>query len=251
MSDTFFSTAFRPSGKVTDSDSVRVYEEKPGVRTETIRAAREVLVDHYVGWETVLRAGGFGKAAEVIKNSLPRMKRIQSGDLGEILAVEFLHAETHYRVPILKLRYKSDRDTPLHGNDVIALDVTGKRPTVLKGECKSRAGFYPAHLMDAVAPLDAHGCCPNPSTLSFITKRLYEKGIDNLANLFRDFQSTKKLKLRDVEHLVFVLCQNNPAATLTVTPPPAKKIRRRWSVGTIITNHAEFVSSVFNSAHGT
>lgn len=201
---------------------------------------------------SVLKAGGFEKAADTIRHSLPTKKRIQSGDLGEIIAVEFLHAHTSFRSPILKLRYKSDRDTALHGNDLIALDQAGKRPRVLKGECKSRANFSASHVPAAVEPLDAHGGRPNPSTLSFITKRLYEEGRDQEAAIFRDLQSTKALRLQDVEHLVFVLSGNNATSVLAEVPPPAKRsINKRWCVGLIVSEHGDFVSSVFTLAYGS
>lgn len=136
MAIPFFRKWFQPLAGPTGNVSVYAYQEQPGRRDEALREAAEVLVEHYVGIETVLRAGGFEKAAATIKNSLPATKRIQSGDLGEIFAFEFLHSQTRFRAPIKKLRYKSDRNTPLHGNDLIAVDHSAKRPIVLKGECK-------------------------------------------------------------------------------------------------------------------
>src|SRR4051812_9436131 len=99
MPDSSFLEWFQPLGGVANG-SVRVYEEKPGARDAALRAAASLLIEHYVGVETVLKAGGFEKAAETIRNSLPTKKRIQSGDLGEIVAVEFLHAHTQFRSPI-------------------------------------------------------------------------------------------------------------------------------------------------------
>src|SRR5687767_12962661 len=111
----FFATWLRRIDPTVDTP--RVYEELPNMTPAAVKELSRRVLEHYVGLETVARAGGFAKAADVIKNSLPSRKRIQSGDLGEVLAVELLHETTKFRAPIPKLRYKSDRDMPLHGND--------------------------------------------------------------------------------------------------------------------------------------
>ena len=248
MKKSFFTETFR--AHKTNSDSVRVYEENRNRRPDSIRAAKDALIRHYVGLETVLRVGGYDKAADVIRFSLPDKKRVRSGDLGEILAVEFLDSETRYKVPISKLRYKSDRNTPMHGDDVIAISKDHSTPRILKCECKSRSRFYASHLKDAIEQLDNHGGLPNPATLSFITKRLYEQREDELASIFRDLQSTQKLMLHDVEHLLFVFSGNNPAAVLSTRPEPAAKVFRWWCACVIVSEHSNFISSVFELAHG-
>jgi hypothetical protein len=50
-------------------------------------------------------------------------------------------APQRFVVPIKKLRRKSDRQMPMHGNDVIGVDTRVKPVRVLKGECKSGATF--------------------------------------------------------------------------------------------------------------
>ena len=108
------------------------------MRPVGLKALKGLLADHFVGETTILQAGGYKKAAAIVINSLPSNKQVQSGDLGELLATEYLNAETAFVVPIKKLRWKSDRETAMHGNDVIGVDATMKPVRVLKGECKSR-----------------------------------------------------------------------------------------------------------------
>src|ERR1041384_1054642 len=112
--------------------------ERSGTRALALDALKKLLGAHFVGEETVLKAGGYQKAADIIKNSLPSDKKTQSGDLAELLATEYLNSETTFRVPIHKLIWKSDRQMPLHGNDVVGIQIGGGRPRILKGECKSR-----------------------------------------------------------------------------------------------------------------
>src|SRR3954466_1270868 len=96
-------------------ERVAVWTERPGARAAGLTAVRKLLAEHFVGEATVLQAGGYTKAAAVIANSLPIDKRTRSGDLGELLATEYVDAKTPFVIPIRKLRWKSDRQMPMHG----------------------------------------------------------------------------------------------------------------------------------------
>lgn len=241
-----WSTGFEPH---EDSQkSVKAFKERKGRRAAIVKALHAQLIEHYVGAETILKAGGYDQAADLIANSMPTKKKIRSGDVAEILATEFLHAETSFRVPVKKLRWKSDRGMPLHGDDLIAVDPSKKRPRLLKGECKSRIGFYPSHAEEAVEQLEKDGCRPNPSSLAFIAKRLYEQDRDSEAHVFRDLQAKEGLRLRQIEHLLFVLSQNNPVAVLADLPDPSKKsVRRRWGAAVVVEQHADLIRDAFET----
>jgi hypothetical protein len=223
---------------------VRVYVEASGNRTTGMQRLNELLADHFVGLSVVMQAGGFKKAATIIKESLPVDKRTRSGDLAELRATEYVDSETTFRVPIRKLRWKSDREMPMHGNDVIAIDVMQKPVKLMKGESKSRAALSAATVKEATDGLDRHGGRPNPSTLAFITKRLYEAGRDTEANVFRDLQGNGKLK-SNVVHLVFTLCGNDPAAVLAAVPSPQQPGITRNCAAVRIEAHQAFITSVF------
>lgn len=81
---------------------------RAGGRSVGLSELKSLLIEHFVGEVTVLKAGGYTKAAEIILNSLPSNKETRSGDLGELLATEYVNAETSFVVPIKKLRWKSD-----------------------------------------------------------------------------------------------------------------------------------------------
>lgn len=111
--------------------------ERKGARLVGLEALKKLLADHFVGEATIVQAGGYSKSAKIIANSLPTTTKTRSGDLGELLATEYLNFETSFVVPIKQLRRKSDRKTAMHGNDVIGVDTKTKPVQVLKGECKS------------------------------------------------------------------------------------------------------------------
>jgi hypothetical protein len=97
-----------------------------------------VIQDHFIDASIVERMGGYPKAAAVIRGLLPTSKRIRSGDLGEILATEYVETITPFAVPLRKLRYKDDGNLAMRGNDVIGIQKVGRRYRVLKVEAKSR-----------------------------------------------------------------------------------------------------------------
>src|SRR5262245_30730017 len=106
MSNDLFSKWLKLSSQ---ADRVAVWDERPGARAAGLKAVRKLLAEHFVGEATILQAGGYTKAAAVIANSLPTDKRTRSGDLGELLATEYVDAQTTFVIPIRKLRWKSDR----------------------------------------------------------------------------------------------------------------------------------------------
>lgn len=231
--------------------TVRLFHERPGVRAVVIKRVGKLVVDHYVHAEAILKMGGYGKAAALIRNSLPEGKRTRSGDLGEILAAEYINAETIFQVPIRKLQWKSDRAMPMHGNDIIAIGTFQRATRLLKGECKSAASFSNAHVSGAISTLDAHGGRPNPSSVAFIIKRLYEQGRDSEARVFEQLLCASAIKPTQITHHLFALCGNDPSNMLSQMPAPRRRGITRLATGIIISNHNKFVADVFKAAYGT
>jgi hypothetical protein len=224
-----------------------MYHERRRARSIGLTELKQQLVDHFVGELTVVQAGGYTKASKIIANSLPSSKRTKSGDLGELLGTEYVNSETRYSVPIKKLRWKSDRQMAMHGNDVVGVDTTENPVRVLKGECKSGAVVGKSVVENAASALDLNDGRPNPSTLAFIAKRLYEEGRDQEANVFRDLQCNGSIPARNITHLIFVLSGNDPSGYLENCPKPKHRGVNRDSVAILITDHSAFVTAVYKA----
>lgn len=226
---------------------ITVYSERKGARSFGLDIVKKLLADHFVGEATIVQAGGYTKSAKIIANSLPSNKRTRSGDLGELLATEYLNSETPFDVPIKKLRWKSDRETPMHGNDVIGVNTNVKPMRVVKGECKSRAAFGKATANEAAKSLDLHDGRPNPSTLAFITKRLYEEKRDAEAKVFQDLQAEGAMSPKNVTHLIFVLSGNDPSVHLASAQKSKHAGIKRESTAIVISDHSVFVEAVYKN----
>lgn len=230
---------------VSSTRDVPLYRERRNARSIGLMQLAKLLIEHFVGQDTVLKMGGYTKAANTIRNSLPTTKRTRSGDLGELIATEYVDSHTAFTVPIRKLRWKSDRKMPMHGNDIIAVETRRGRVRVLKGECKSAAKLSTRTVKDAADGLDRDEGRPNPSTLAFIVKRLYEAGRDAEGKVFEQLQAAGTLRARDVQHLIFTLTGNDPSDMLAATPAPQRPGIQRRVAAVMIPDHGEFVEAVF------
>lgn len=248
MPSELFSKWLRRAG-VKAHNGVTIYTERPGARQVGLSTLKKVVADHFVGEKTILQAGGYSKSAAIIANSLPSNKRTRSGDLGELLATEYLNSETPFVVPIKKLRWKSDRETAMHGNDVIGINTKVKPVGVIKGECKSRAAFGAATVEEAAATLDLHDGRPNPSTLAFITKRLYEENRDGEAKVFQDLQCEGAFSGKNLSHLIFALAGNDPSQHLAKALKSKHAGIKREGAAIVVNDHGAFIATVYET-HG-
>jgi Cap4 SAVED domain len=229
---------------------VRVFRERAGARAAVFKQLPRLLAEHFVGDEVVARAGGYKKAADLLKNSLPIGKQTRSGDFGELVATELVDAETSFRVPIRKLRWKSDRKMPMHGNDIIGVDASQTPPRVLKGESKSGVTISSSALDDAVKGLEAFEGRPNPSTLAFIAKRLYEEKRDAEARVFQDLLCEGKLNHSHITHAVLTLAEKDPSALLAKMPAAKQAGTTRMATVVLVAGHGALVAAIFDEAYG-
>lgn len=222
-----------------------VLTEKRDIEKAVESAVHQAAMDHLVGIEILERIGGYREAAAFIRNKVPTDRRVASGDLGEILASEYIDQCTDFKVPIKRLRWKDDRNTTMRGNDVLGICHSAKSCRLLKGESKSRAKLHAAVVAEAVLGLQKHSGRPNPSSLAFISARLRDSGDDEGADVFERIQSGK-LKPDEVEHLVFTFSGNDPTEHLKMHVAD-KKARKRHLVGCRVEKHQEFIRRTFES----
>jgi hypothetical protein len=120
---------------------------------------------HYASEErmaALLERLGKPAAATFVRNKLPESKKIRSGDLGEILATEYVSEGTIYTIPIKRLRWKDHQNMSMRGDDLIAVRIPedGTPIEFMKGETKSRATLTAAVLAEARTALDKDNGLP-------------------------------------------------------------------------------------------
>jgi len=229
-----------PSGTAID-----YFVEKKGSRKVGLSLLKPLVANHFVGELTIMQLGGYEKSAAVLKNSLPTNKRTRSGDMGELLATEYVNSQTEYTVPIKKLRWKSDRQMPMHGNDVLGIDYTTNPRRILKCECKSRTQFSDSAVTEASNGLDKDNGRPNPSTVAFITKRLFEDQRDDEAKIWSELQTKESIPAKNVTQMVFALGGNDPTPSLAKCPKAKARGIQRQHAAIRLAAYPDFMKAVY------
>jgi hypothetical protein len=156
-------------------------------------AMAAVVPSHYASEEhiaRILERLGKSGAAAFIREKLPVGKSSRSGDLGEIIATEYIVEQTPYAVPIKRLRWKDHRNMAMRGEDVIGIEHNAStgRLRFLKTEAKSRVNLEATVVADARDALDKDNGLPSAHALSFLSERLMETGDLDLADAIDDAQ---------------------------------------------------------------
>lgn len=228
-----------------------VFTVQAAKRGTGIVATAAILPGHYASEERIAHAlQTLGKVvtAKVIKTKLPTVKAIRSGDLGEILATEWIAAHGQgYQAPIKRLRWKDHRNMAMRGEDVIALrqDSQTGRLQFLKTEAKSRLQLTAQVLIEARAGLDKDDGLPSAHALEFIADRLFEQGQEALAGAITNVSLNVGIAPQDVGHLLFTLSGNAPTNLLTASLNGYVGTFHQWAVGIHVDDHANFISSVY------
>lgn len=213
-------------------------------------ATAAVVPTHYASEERIadlLDRLGKSASAEFIRGKLPEGPQIRSGDLGEILATEYVAEQTTFTVPIKRLRWKDHRNMAMRGDDLIGIRVPddGPPPEFLKCETKSRAALPTVVLEDARRSLDNNGGLPAPHALSFIADRLRETGNTAVANTIDDAQLRDGIAPQQVFHMLFAFCGNNPRNLLRANLERYGGSIDQTYVGLRIATHQQFIKDVY------
>lgn len=246
------------------SDWCDVAEEDIGAHSLTTLAARLADLEagceatalcvptHYASEERIadlLRRLGKEAAATFIEQKLPESSRIRSGDLGEILATEFISERLIFTVPIKRLRWKDHREMAMRGDDVLAVYLPNDDESAvlfLKAESKSRASLQSSVVAEARTSLNSDGGLPSPHALAFVADRLRELGETQLSDIIDDAQLKNGITADQVRHMLFVLTGNDPTNLLRTELQQYAGAIEQYSVGLQITNHGQFIQDVYD-----
>ena len=214
-------------------------------------AAALIVPTHYASEERVaalLERLGKPAAAKFIRDKIPEGKKIRSGDLGEILATEYVGDSTIYSIPIKRLRWKDHRNMSMRGDDLIAVRIPddGTPIRFMKGETKSRAALTTAVLSEARSALDRDNGMPSPHALTFVSDRLHEIGEDETADAIDDAQLADGIQPAQVGHLLFVFCGNKPDALMRTNLTAYHGAMSQLYVGLMVSTHQAFIKDVYD-----
>ncbi|MEJ1386235.1 MAG: Hachiman antiphage defense system protein HamA [Candidatus Sedimenticola sp. (ex Thyasira tokunagai)] len=240
--------------KVNEHDltSVTVNAASVDMAKERLSA---VIPDHYAAPDRlahILRNLGKPAVAEFVESLLPKNSSSRSGDLGEIIATEYIEESGQYTVPVRRFRWKDHRDMAMRGEDAIGVMVPGKGQPInfLKVEVKSRAALQTSVVKEARKALDASDGLPTPHALQFVAARAYESGNEEIADAIDRVSLVEGILPQYVEHMLFAFSGNNPKGFLKKDLEGYTGSITQKSVGVRVQKHQQFIADVFEEALG-
>jgi len=225
--------------------NLSLLSEKDGARARIFSFLCESVKIHLIGAE-ILERLRYPQSAAAVRGRIPTKKRVRSGDLGEIVATDYVNQWGPFVVPLKRLRYKDDRDMSMRGDDIIGLEMSAAPVRVLKAEVKSRSNLTESVVEQACAALEVNEGRPKPSSLSFTSMRLRDENRDDLAEIFEKLQESD-VEADRITHLVFTFSGNNPSQALKVYAERTGSITDRRFVGMFVDKHADLIEKVFEA----
>ena len=214
------------------------------------------VLNHYISDEEIaefLEVLEYPEVAECIRELLPETANGRSGDLGEILAAEFVDERLGYKVPVRRLRSKDHREMAMRGEDVIGAtyDVEN-RLKLLKGEAKSARRLSRATVAGARRKLDENHGRPSAHSLIFIARQLIQSEDQKRKDLGREIlrEATQRaIPKSRLAHLLFTLSGNRVDNFIQEDFDAVDGAREQHSVNLKISDHSQFVEAVYDGAY--
>jgi hypothetical protein len=229
----------------------RLTEKKDG-RAAIQAHLIECVRSHYEKLEQIaedVKLLGYPSASAILGEQLPRTKRARSGEIGEILATEFMITKTEFRIPVRRLRYKDGREMALRGDDFLGIyeDKQG-RLYFLKGESKSRRTITSTVIADARKRLASDDGRPTAISILFTASRLLEAEGDDaaLGRKVRNEVALRAVSPGRITHALFTLSGNAPESGLTKDLNAADGAHTHVSAGLQIEDHQTFIATIYD-----
>ena len=221
--------------------------ERPDSREEVWESIVQAVRSHYIDRDALQAYCDeldYPGAAAAFAVMVPADPRSRSGELGEILATEYVNEQLEVDVHVKRMRNKDERNTALRGDDLLGVAFSDDGELlVLKGEAKSRQFLDSSVLDEAEAKLLQNDGRPSQHSLGFIATHLMRRD-RKLASAVARY-NLRQLR-GTLSHLIVTLTQSKPR---TLFP---KRLRgtypadiSRKLVGMVITKHKETVAKVY------
>ncbi|RXJ77026.1 hypothetical protein CRV03_07115 [Arcobacter sp. F155] len=233
-----------------DEHSFTILELKDEHFQEIVQGLIDLVPEYYIAPESVadvLTRLGKSAAAKKILDKTPTVKKIRSGDIGEIITSDYIDESTNYNVPIKKLRWKDHRNMAMRGDDILGIYINPSDQCVkfLKAEAKSYQSLSQSVLDSARSELDNDNGLPSPHALSFVIDRLRETGSIDLANKLEKVQLVDGINQDHVEHLLFTFTKTNSGTLQKNALETYSDNIKQTSISLRTNKHQELINQVY------
>ena len=144
-----------------------------------------------------------------LRSPYPQALKTQKGNFAEVFFAEYLISTTNMDLPIYRLRYNTNPDQSMKGDDVLLFDLDSDPVRIIVGESKFRGIPDKQSVIDIVDGLVRSHKAGLPISLMFVADRLFEENkhelgrkVQNCAILF----ATNKLR---IDYVGFLMSNQN------------------------------------------
>ena len=170
-------TAHGVPQRVLDNNSLHLAEFTAAMTQwiVTHHASPEAIERDRIRREALARQGLVDPAQR-----FPTNTDTQKGNWAEIFLAEYVAALSNATLPVYRLRYNTNVDQSMKGDDVLAFDLDSNPVRVLIGEAKFRSTPSKRVVDDLVSALAKSHSGNIPASLQFVADRLFESGNNEL-----------------------------------------------------------------------
>jgi hypothetical protein len=154
--------------------------------------ARTIFIHHNdpEEYRDIVAGLGYEQASREF-DKRPRDDKTRKGNFGEILASEYLRQVEGYDVPVYRLRWNTNPDTSMRGEDVLAFkfgnpDGTGREICMTEAKVMSR---YDRDEVETAHRQLRSGYRPRPNSIPFVHSVLWQRGEREKAAMILAFQN--------------------------------------------------------------
>lgn len=163
----------------------RLLSEKPAKHPQVVKFLRIALASHHADADKRRRIAKINKALKrqgfPPRSVYPTNANTRKGNLAEVVLAEYVVATEQISLPVYRLRYNTNTDQSMKGDDVLAFDLDSKPMRILVGESKFRGTPRREHVEEIVEGLLRSYKARIPASLQFVADRLYGEGSTDLA----------------------------------------------------------------------
>lgn len=176
-------------------------------REQAIDEISNFLINHHLSnrnrsllerKRSILKKYDFKEYAEKL-NIIPNADKTKKGNLGEVILSEYLQKTTGIDILIYKLRYNSNLDQAMKGDDVLLVN----EEKILIGESKYRSNSDKGVLSEISKNFG--NSLTLPISLSFIADRLYEEGKLELSDMITEIEYNLPKRNIKIKYVGFII----------------------------------------------
>jgi hypothetical protein len=223
--------------------------EREGMRRAVFGfLARTVITYHNdpTEFSEIVAHLGYEQAAQQF-DKRPKIDRTRKGNFGEIIACEYLRQVEDYELPVYRLRWNTNPDTSMRGEDAITFkfgnpDGTGREICIT--EAKVMSQYRGDTIQEAYTQLCSEHR-PRPNSLPFIYSRLREKGAVEKANAVLDFLDRSLPHPPVRRHFLMIITGNQPQDPFRVVEDADEVVSNLTASNLSLNQLTEFINELF------